>query len=306
MGGRQIGVRVSTIPTIYGESVVMRVLDRAVLVRSVEELGLNKNNLEIVGKLIKKPNGIILVTGPTGCGKTTTLYASLMELNTPGVKIITTEEPVEYDIEGIIQVAINPRIDLNFARCLRHILRQDPDIILVGEIRDLPTAQMSVQSSLTGHLVFSTLHTNDAPSTITRLIDMDIEPYLISSTLEAIVSQRLIRVICEHCREEYQPSKEELESISLNLEEAKKLKFYRGRGCEACSNIGYSGRNGIFEILIINDEIRKLIIEKASALEIRNVALSSGMKSLREDGLDKVNRGITTVAEVVRETAGYV
>ena len=305
IGGSEIDLRVSTLPTVFGESVVMRVLDKAVLKRSLDELGLLEEDLNKIRRLIKKPNGIILVTGPTGCGKTTTLYATLMELNSPEVKIITTEEPVEYDIEGIIQVPIKPHIGLTFDRCLRHILRQDPDIILVGEVRDLPTAEMSIHASLTGHLVFSTLHTNDAPSTIARLLDMGVEPYLIASTLDAVVSERLVRVTCQHCKEEYTPPEEELKKIGISREDAKKMKFYRGRGCTACSNIGYSGRTGIFEILLVNEEVRKLILERATSSEIRSVAVKYGMKTLRDDGLEKISRGITTVEEVVRETTGY-
>ena len=305
LGGGEIDIRVSSLPTVFGESVVMRILNKAVLKKSMDELGLLENDLTNIKKLIKKPHGIILVTGPTGCGKTTTLYAALMELNTMDVKIITTEEPVEYDIEGIIQVGIRPHIGLTFDRCLRHILRQDPDIILVGEVRDLPTAEMSIHASLTGHLVFSTLHTNDAPSTITRLIDMGVAPYLIASTLEAVISQRLIRVLCQYCREEYVPSEEELKRIDLNKEDAKKIKFYREKGCTICNNIGYSGRTGIFEVLMMNEEIRSLILEQAPSGEIRNVALTYGMKTLRDDGIEKIKRGITTIEEVVRETIAY-
>jgi len=306
MGGREIDLRVSTVPTVFGESVVMRVLDKSVLMLPLEKLGLCEEDLEIVRKLIHKPNGIILVTGPTGCGKTTTLYAALREINSPEVKIITVEDPVEYDIEGIIQVQVKPQIGLTFATTLRHILRQDPDIILVGEIRDLETAEMAIQASLTGHLVFSTLHTNDSPSAVTRLVDMEVEPFLISSTLEAVISQRLVRVICNYCKEEYEPSPEELELLEMSREEAKKHKFYRGRGCPACNNIGYAGRTGIFEILVMNEELRRAVVERASAGEIREIALKYGMRTLRKDGLDKIFRGITTIEEVVRETTGYV
>jgi type IV pilus assembly protein PilB len=305
MGGNEIDMRVSTLPTVFGESVVMRVLDKSVLRHSLDELGLFKGDLETIRKLIKKPNGIILVTGPTGCGKTTTLYAALIELNSIEVKIITTEEPVEYDIEGIIQVHINPEIGLTFDKCLRNILRQDPDIILVGEIRDLPTAEMSIHSSLTGHLVFSTLHTNDAPSTITRLLDMGVESYLIASTLEAVVSQRLVRVLCQQCKEEYTPSQEELKKMDLSKEELKGIKFYRAKGCSACNNIGYIGRTGIYEIMLMNEELRQMIVERAISSEIRNTALKHGMKTLRDDGFEKVKKGITTLEEVVRETTGY-
>ncbi len=305
MGGNEIDMRVSTLPTVFGESVVMRVLDKAVLRHSLDELGLSKNDLEKIKKLIRKPNGIILVTGPTGCGKTTTLYAALIELNSIEVKIITTEEPVEYDVEGLIQVPINAAIGLTFDKCLRHILRQDPDIILVGEVRDLPTAEMSIHSSLTGHLVFSTLHTNDAPSTITRLLDMGVESYMIASTLEAVISQRLVRILCQECKEEYNPSEEELRKIGLSKEEAKKSKFYRAKGCHVCNNIGYVGRTGLFEIMVLNEELRQLVGEKAITSKLRNVALKYGMKTLRDDGLDKIKRGITSIGEVIRETIGY-
>jgi type IV pilus assembly protein PilB len=305
MGGNEIDMRVSTLPTVFGESVVLRVLDRTVLKRSLDELGLLESDFKKVKQLIKKPNGIILVTGPTGCGKTTTLYSALMELNDIETKIITTEDPVEYDIEGIIQVQIRTGIGLTFDKCLRSILRQDPDIILVGEVRDLPTAEMSIHSSLTGHLVFSTLHTNDAPSTITRLLDMGVEPYLIASTLEAVVSQRLVRVLCQKCKEKYTPSEEELERLDLDKERAKDITFHRAKGCPACNNIGYIGRTGIYEIMILNEELRQLIVERATAGELRAAALKRGMRMLRDDGLEKIKRGITTIEEVARETIGY-
>ena len=272
---------------------------------SLDELGLAKSDLEKIRKLIRKPNGIILVTGPTGCGKTTTLYAALIELNSIEVKIITTEEPVEYDIEGIVQVPINTAIGLTFDKCLRSILRQDPDIILVGEVRDLPTAEMSIHSSLTGHLVFSTLHTNDAPSTITRLLDMGVESYLIASTLEAVISQRLIRVLCQQCKEEYTPSEEELKKIGVSKKDVKDIKFYKEKGCPVCNNIGYVGRTGLFEIMTLNEELRQLIVEKAITSKLRNAALKYGMKTLRDDGLEKIKKGITTIEEVARETTGY-
>lgn len=303
MGGNEIDMRVSTLPTLFGESVVMRVLDKSVLRHSLDELGFQKSDLEKLRKIIRKPNGIVLVTGPTGCGKTTTLYAALMELNSIDVKIITTEEPVEYDVEGIIQVSINTSIGLTFDRCLRSILRQDPDIILVGEVRDLPTAEMSIHSSLTGHLVFSTLHTNDAPSTITRLLDMGVESYLIASTLEAIISQRLVRMLCQQCKEEYTPTEERLKKLGVSSEEAKNIKFYKEKGCPACNNIGFVGRIGLFEIMLLNDEIRGLIGEKAITGKIKNAALKLGMKTLRDDGINKVRKGVTTIEEVIRETA---
>jgi len=305
MGTSEIDMRVSALPTVFGESVVLRVLDKSVLKHSLDELGFQKMDLERIRKVIRKPNGIVLVTGPTGCGKTTTLYAALIELNSIEVKIITTEEPVEYDVEGIIQVPINTAIGLTFDKCLRSILRQDPDIILVGEIRDLQTAEMSIHSSLTGHLVFSTLHTNDAPSTITRLLDMGVESYLMASTVEAIVSQRLVRMLCQQCKEEYTPSQEELRKLGVSIGEIKDSKLYKAKGCPACNNIGFIGRTGLFEIMVLNEELRELIGEKAITSKVRAAALKSGMKTLRDDGIDKIKRGITTIEEVLRETTGY-
>jgi len=304
MGGREVDLRISTLPTIYGESVVIRILDRGAAMLSLEQTGLLEKDLMILRGLIKKPNGIILVTGPTGCGKTTTLYSALGEINSPEDKIITTEDPVEYNLAGIIQVQIRAHIGLTFSECLRSILRQDPDKILVGEIRDLETAEMSIQASLTGHLVLSTLHTNDAASTVVRLIDMDIEPFLITSTLEAIIAQRLVRKICSNCKEEYSPDARELSLIGLKPEDAKGKKFYRGKGCEICNGIGYKGRTGIFEILVVNDEIRTLIINKATAGDLRKKSHEKGMSMLREDGLKKIWNGITTIEEVARETQG--
>ena len=304
MGGREVDLRISTLPTLYGESVVIRILDRGSVMLSLDQIGLLEENLKLLRDLIKKPNGIILVTGPTGCGKTTTLYSALKEINSPEDKIITTEDPVEYNLAGIIQVQIRPHIGLTFSRCLRSILRQDPDKILVGEIRDLETAEMSIQASLTGHLVLSTLHTNDAAGTIARLIDMDIEPFLITSTLEAIIAQRLVRKICSSCKEEYSPDEEELFLIGLKPDDVKGKKFYRGKGCEVCNGIGYKGRTGILEILVINDEIRTLIVNKATAGDIRSKSREKGMSMLREDGLKKIWMGITTIEEVARETQG--
>ncbi len=304
MGGREVDLRISTLPTTYGESVVIRILDRGAVMLSLEQVGLLDEDLRILRSLIKKPNGIILVTGPTGCGKTTTLYSALGEINSPEDKIITTEDPVEYNLAGIIQVQIRAHIGLTFSKCLRSILRQDPDKILVGEIRDLETAEMSIQASLTGHLVLSTLHTNDAASTIVRLIDMDIEPFLITSTIEAIIAQRLVRKICSSCKEEYSPDAEELSLIGLKPEDAKGKKFYRGKGCEICNGIGYKGRIGIFEILVVNDEIRSLVVNKATAADLRKKSHEKGMSMLREDGLKKIWMGITTIDEVARETQG--
>ena len=304
MGGREVDLRISTLPTLYGESVVIRILDRGSVMLSLDQVGFLEEDLKLLRDLIKKPNGIILVTGPTGCGKTTTLYSALKEINSPEDKIITTEDPVEYNLAGIIQVQIRPHIGLTFSKCLRSILRQDPDKILVGEIRDLETAEMSIQASLTGHLVLSTLHTNDAAGTIARLIDMDIEPFLITSTLEAIIAQRLVRKICSSCKEEYSPDEEELFLIGLKPEDVKGKKFYRGKGCEVCNGIGYKGRTGILEILVINDEIRTLIVNKATAGDIRSKSREKGMSMLREDGLKKIWMGITTIEEVARETQG--
>ena len=302
MGGREVDLRISTLPTVFGESVVMRVLDRSVVMLALDQVGMSPDDLGRFEQLIRKPNGIILATGPTGCGKTTTLYSALKILNSPDVKIITTEDPVEYNIPGIMQVQIKESIDLTFAKCLRHILRQDPDIILVGEIRDLETAEIAIQSSLTGHLVLSTLHTNDAPSTISRLIDMNIEPFLITSTLEAVLAQRLVRTICQNCKEPYQPDETQLNEIGLSVEEAADKTFYRGRGCDLCDKRGYKGRTGIFELLIMNEDIRVLIIEKAPAKDIREKAGEHGMRMMREDGVEKIYQGITTIEEVVKAT----
>ena len=304
VAGRQVDLRISTLPTVFGESVVMRVLDRSLTSFDIEQLGMLEEDHDVFTHLIKQPNGIILATGPTGSGKTTTLYAALRELNTPDVKVITTEDPVEYNIEGITQVQIHENIGLTFARCLRSILRQDPDIILVGEIRDLDTARMAIQASLTGHLVLSTLHTNDAPGTVTRLIDMDVEPFLITSTLEAIVSQGLVRTICPSCREPYDPPAAELKMLDLSPEETEGKRFYRGRGCDACNSIGYVGQTGIFEILVMSDPLRELIVQRAATKDIRHLARKLGMKTMREDGLAKINRGITSIEEVARRVMG--
>jgi type IV pilus assembly protein PilB len=305
VAGRSIDLRVSTLPTVFGESVVMRVLDRSVVSLSLDEIGLTLEQQDQIMKLISQPNGIILTTGPTGCGKTTTLYSCLRKVNKIEYKIITTEDPVEYDISGIIQVSIKPKINLTFATCLRHILRQDPDIIMVGEIRDKETAQISIQASLTGHLVFSTLHTNDAPGAVTRLIDMGIEPFLITSTLEAVVGQRLVRLLCPKCKEAYTPSEYELSQINLSPEDAAAKTFYRAKGCRECNDIGYKGRTGIFEMLLMTDKIRDSIMNKAHTARIRKIAIEEGMRTLREDGLLRIYDGLTTIEEVVRETQGY-
>jgi len=300
--GKPVDLRVSVLPTMFGESVVLRVLDRSQMSFDLAKLGLRPDQQDMVRQLINKPNGIIIVTGPTGCGKTTTLYSALSELNSVEWKIITTEDPVEYDIDGLIQVQMKPDIGLTFGKCLRHILRQDPDIILVGEIRDLETAEISAQASLTGHIVFTTLHTNDAPSSIARLLDLGVEPYLLTATLEGIVSQRLIRKICENCKEPYEPNEAQLRELDLTEDDIKGKKFYYGRGCAKCNNTGYRGRTGIFEIMTLNDEIRDLIMDRASTNLLRIAAQKAGMKLLRNSGLAAIYDGITTIDEVVKET----
>jgi len=297
-----VDLRVSVLPTMFGESVVLRVLDRSQMSFDLSKLGLRPNDQKLVRQLIRKPNGIIIVTGPTGCGKTTTLYSALSELNNIETKVITTEDPVEYDLDGLIQVQMKPDIGLTFARCLRSILRQDPDVILVGEIRDLETAEISAQASLTGHVVFTTLHTNDAPSSIARLLDLGVEPFLITATLEGIVSQRLVRKICENCKTKFEPTEVQLAELSLTEDDTKGKKFYYGRGCQRCNNTGYKGRTGIFEIMVFNDEIRNLIMNHASTNVLRVAAQKAGMKLLRDNGLAAIYDGITTIDEVVKGT----
>ncbi len=300
--GRPVDLRVSVLPTMFGESVVLRVLDRAQVNLDVAQLGLREDDMNVFRQLITKPHGILIVTGPTGSGKTTTLYSALRELNTVDVKILTSEDPVEYDIDGMVQCQIKPDIGLTFARCLRSFLRQDPDIILVGEIRDLETAQISVQASLTGHLVFSTLHTNDAPSSIARLLDLGMEPFLITATLEAIIAQRLIRKICANCKEEYEPSEQALMQLSLTPEDVANRVLYYGKGCDYCNHTGYRGRRGIFEMMVLDDDIREQIMKNASTGVLRQEARKRGMRSLRESGLIALYDGITSIEEVVRET----
>jgi len=300
--GREVDLRISTVPTVHGESIVLRILDKSMMMLGVSQIGLIKEVLERLMKLIHLPNGIILVTGPTGCGKTTTLYASLSEINDSKDKIITTEDPVEYELPGIVQINVNPKVGLTFATCLRSILRQDPDIILVGEVRDLETAQTSIQASLTGHLVFSTLHTNSAAGTITRLIDMGIEPFLITSTLEAVVGQRLIRTICPTCKKPYTPTPVELEEFGISPEDVADVEFSKGIGCDECAYSGYKGRMGIFELMEITEEIRDLILRRASTDEIQAMALHQGMSTMRQDGWLKICLGMTTFEEVARQT----
>jgi len=295
---RDIDMRISTFPTIYGENIVIRILDRGSILMGLDKVGFSAETQKEFEKLIKHPHGIILVTGPTGSGKTTTLYSALSTIDSEEKNVITIEDPVEYHLGRIRQSQINSKAGLNFATGLRSILRQDPDIIMVGEIRDKETAEISVQAALTGHLVLSTLHTNDASGALSRLIDMGIEPFLISSSMIGILAQRLVRKICDKCKEEYAPSEDILEGLGID----QKRSFFRGKGCGACKNTGYAGRIGIFELLIVNDRIRKLIIDKSSSGEIKKAAIETGMKTLRDDGLDKILRGITTSEEVIKAT----
>jgi len=297
VSGREIDLRVSTVPTIYGESVVMRILDRGSALIILEHLGFPEETLERYKRLISMPYGMLLVTGPTGSGKTTTLYASLSKINSSDKKIITIEDPIEYQIEGINQIQVKPQIGLTFANGLRHIVRQDPDIIMVGEIRDIETAEIAIHSALTGHLVFSTLHTNDAPGAVTRLLDMGIEGFLVSSSLIGVLAQRLVRVICPHCKEPYDPPHEIKEKAEIFRED---IITYHGRGCSECRNTGYLGRTGIFELMVMNEDIRRLVLEKASSNAIRKKAIDNGMQVLKECGWDKVRKGMTTVEEVLR------
>ncbi len=300
---RAVDLRVSTLPTMFGESVVMRVLDRSVVSLDLENLGMRQEELATMRKLNTLPNGIILVTGPTGCGKTTTLYSALREANDISVKIITTEDPVEYDLEGIIQIQINDEIGLDYAACLRSILRQNPDKILVGEIRDLETAGISVEASLTGHVVFSTLHTNDAPSAVTRMLEIGVEPFLIAATLEAVIAQRLVRKICNSCRMPYQPDQKEIFELNLSADQLGGKKFFRGKGCPECNNTGFRGRTGIFEIMLVNEDIKQLIMDKASSDSLRRAARKNGMRTLRESGMLAVFDGVTSVDEILHETS---
>lgn len=302
--GKDIDLRVSTLPTMYGESVVMRILDKSNSdLYDLQRLGFPADSLRELEALIRHPHGILLVTGPTGSGKTTTLYSALGTINLPDKKIITIEDPVEYQMDGVNQIQVNPQIGLTFATGLRHIVRQDPDVIMVGEIRDLETAEIAIRAALTGHLVFSTLHTNDAPGAITRLVDMGAEDYLIASSLLGVLAQRLVRVICPHCRVEVFPVPEMLDEIGFRRGDSPEPdRFYEGRGCERCSNTGFSGRLGIFELMVVNDEVRKLTVGKADSGQIRKKALEYGMRSLRDDGWLKVRQGLTTLSEVLRVT----
>ena len=299
-----IDLRVAVLPTMFGESVVLRILDRSNVQLSLDKVGLPPDDLEKLRTLINKPNGIIVVTGPTGSGKTTTLYAALNELNDPGVKILTAEDPVEYEVQGMIQCQVNLDQELTFAKLLRSFLRQDPDIILIGEIRDLETAQIAIQASLTGHLVLTTLHTNDAPSTVLRLVDLGVETFLLTATIEAIVAQRLVRRVCVKCKEPFTPNEEQLLELALRPRDVESKQFFRGRGkgCDLCRRSGYKGRKGLFEIMTMDDELRELVMKQASTSILRQEARKRGMRTLREAGLNAIFNGETTIDEVVRET----
>lgn len=302
IGGRVIDLRVSTLPTQFGESVVLRVLDRSAVSLELESLGFPKYIYDYVTEAILRPNGIVVVTGPTGCGKTTTLYSALRRVNTIDSKLLTAEDPVEYDIEGIMQVAIHESVGLTFSKALRSFLRQDPDIIMVGEMRDLETAQISIQASLTGHLVLSTLHTNDSPGAVTRLVDMGVEPFLISSTLVSVVGQRLVRMTCKNCRTPFEPTENQLSLLNLSPHDIGDKTFYYGRGCSKCNDTGYRGRKGIFELLVITDPLRTLINERAPTVVLRQKAIELGMIPLRDDGLRSIFDGDTTIEEIVKYT----
>lgn len=302
VAGRDVDVRISTVPTAWGESLVMRLLDRSSVILTLEDLGISGRKLKIFDYLINRPHGIILVTGPTGSGKTTSLYASLERINSPEKKIITIEDPVEYQIQGINQIQVNSKVNLTFANGLRSVLRQDPDVILVGEIRDRETADISIHASLTGHLVFSTLHTNDSASAITRLLDMDIEPFLVASSLMAVIAQRLVRIVCTHCKEAYEPTDEELYRIGIDRSRLNDGIIYRAKGCEECINTGFSGRMAIFEILLVDDDIRALTLNSSDSSTIKRKGLENGLTTLRMDGAEKVISGLTTIDEVLRVT----
>ncbi len=300
VAGRDFDIRVSSIPTTFGERIVMRLLDRTSAMRDLADIGFSPYNLKRMDHLIQAAHGIILVTGPTGSGKTSTLYACLAKINKPDLNILTIEDPVEYQLKGVGQVQVNPKINLTFAAGLRSFLRQDPDVIMVGEIRDRETAEIAIQASLTGHLVFSTIHTNDAPGAVTRLVDMQVEPFLVASSLLAVLAQRLVRTVCSNCKESYPANEEELSEIGLSLKDTKLL--YRGKGCDVCAHTGYRGRMGIFELMVINDDLRAAIMNNSDSATLKTKAREFGMKTLREDGALKVIAGITTVAEVTRVT----
>lgn len=302
LAGKDIDIRVSTLPTSFGESVVMRLLDRSRVLMTLDTIGLEGSNLKVIRELIKKSHGILLVTGPTGSGKTTTLYAGLTEINSSDVKIITVEDPVEYQLPGINQTQVNPKIDLTFATGLRAILRQDPDIVMIGEIRDRETAEIAVQASLTGHLVLSTLHTNDSTSSITRLIDMGVEPFLVASSLVGVVAQRLVRIVCTTCAEPYEPGDAELEQLGIARNQVQGRSIYRAVGCSRCLQTGYTGRTGVYEILLIDDEVREIITKSVDAVSLKRRAMEKGMYTLREAGIQLILQGKTTIDEVLSIT----
>ena len=299
---REVDCRISTLPVVHGECMVMRLLDKTMALIGVAQIGMSRDVLDSFMKIVSRPNGILLVTGPTGSGKTTSLYAALNEINEPTEKIITTEDPVEYQLDGIVQVNINTNVGLTFARCLRAILRQDPDVILVGEIRDVETAPIAIQASLTGHLVFSTLHTNSAAATISRLMDMGVEPFLITSTLAGVIAQRLVRCVCPKCKAPYRPTAEELADFGTTPEETAEISFSKGTGCEECGHSGYKGRLGIFELLNCTEEMQEMILSHATTDEIHALALKQGMQTMRQDGWLKICCGVTTFDEVARHT----
>lgn len=305
IAGRMVDMRVSTLPTIFGESVVIRILDKATVQLSLDDLGFEEDTKKKIYSLIRKPYGIVLSTGPTGCGKTTTQYSALSQINKIEYKIITVEDPVEFDLPGLIQVSVRPKINFTFPIALRHILRQDPDIIMVGEIRDAETVQMAIHASLTGHLVFSTLHTNDAPSAVIRLIDMGVEPFLIASAVEAILAQRLVRCICLNCKQDYSPTKKELDEADIDQQQIEGQKFYKGMGCNQCNNSGYRGRAGVFELMVLDEDLRTLILDRATVAQLRDQAMKNGMRSLREDALLKIYRGLTTLEELINISVAY-
>ena len=296
IGKRDLDIRVSIVPTTFGERVVLRLLDKSGTMLTLQELGLSEEDLEKVKRLAQKPYGIVLATGPTGAGKSTTLYAMILHIKSPHKNIITIEDPPEYQVKGVSQIQVNPKVGLTFASGLRAVLRQDPDVIMVGEIRDGETAQIAVHAALTGHLVLSTLHPNDAPSAITRLSDLGIEPFLIASSLEGVLAQRLVRKVCEYCKEPYKPTKEELHQLGLDGD----YTFYRGKGCEMCMGTGYRGRMGIYEVLELDEELKQLILKTQDANDIRKKAKEKGFRSIYEDGLEKVIMGITTPEELIR------
>jgi general secretion pathway protein E len=302
MGSRHIDFRVSTVPVAYGERIVLRILDKGNVLLGLNKIGMREETLEAFTRMINLNEGIVLVTGPTGSGKTTTLYSAISEINSSEINVMTIEDPVEYKLAGMAQIGVNPKIHLTFATGLRHILRQDPDVIMIGEIRDKETAEIAIQSSLTGHLVLSTLHTNDAPSALTRLVDMGIEPYLLSSSVIGVLAQRLVRMICSFCKVSYSPSEKELEELGVSAEDLTEKYFYKGEGCAHCFGSGYKGRHGIYELMNVTGKIKRQLLISADALELQKVALLSGMSSLRREGAFLIQKGITSTAEVIRVT----